>query len=164
MCEKLINRLMLKLQLRIALGLLCLTVTLVIHPVDSGNRLSNKNTSTYKLCALCSNSGKPDDHPMHQCNNFPTNKDKIDKLKKMQACTSCGYKNHTFSNCYFKFKMACIYCQDNNFNCLCMKSDSAFKSVNSNKDRRSESCPSTHIFWSNLRWLYIEMFERLRLP
>ena len=134
-----------------------------IQNVDSGNKSSNNYTSRYKLCALCSDSGKPDDHPMHQCNNFPSNKDKVDKLRKMQACTSCGYTNHTVSNCYFKFKKTCIYCQGNHFNFLCMKSDTSFKSVNSNKDRRSERT-AAHRVTVNSEVLYSSNNTKIILP
>ena len=75
----------------------------------------------YHNCVLCEDSKKNADHPIHQCTNFESNEQKIDMLSKMKACVACGYTNHDVSNCYFRFKKVCIFCQGKHFNFLCPK-------------------------------------------
>ena len=79
------------------------TISLAAHIPRVETRTKPMNNSRYRNCVLCTDANKPDEHPIHQCPNFVTNRDKIEKLSKMKACISCGYANHIASDCHFRF-------------------------------------------------------------
>lgn len=86
------------------------------------------------FCVLCSNDKNSSDHPMISCPIYSNARKRVDKLRAMNACTKCSFKNHSTNDCKFKFKSACRHCNESHMSYLCLKtpSDSGSRSVSFN--------------------------------
>lgn len=73
------------------------------------------------ICVLCDNDGNRADHYMISCTKYDNPKKKIDKLKTMNGCTKCSFRNHSAQNCRFKFKSNCRTCNGQHMSYLCMQ-------------------------------------------
>ena len=74
------------------------------------------------FCVLCSSDRKNDEHYLKNCPVYVTAKNKFDKLRSINACTKCSFKNHDSKNCIFVFKSNCRFCEGPHMSYLCLKS------------------------------------------
>ena len=73
-------------------------------------------------CNLCLGDGKDNiDHIMKNCPIYVTPHDKYRKLKDLNFCTKCSFKNHQTKDCKFKFTSPCRMCKGNHMSFLCLK-------------------------------------------
>ena len=89
----------------------------------SGDKNKFPNDSKKVFCLLCAADKKPKDHLMKNCPAYKTPKGKFDQLRKIKACTKCGF-NHPTSECKFIFRNPCRFCTGgggNHFSYLCTK-------------------------------------------
>ena len=85
-------------------------------------------------CSICLKENKNSDHFTAKCPNYIEPKDKIERLKQMNACTKCAYTNHSTANCNFHFKRSCATCNGWHFDFLCVRSG-----VPANTPKKSDS-------------------------
>ena len=106
------------------------------------------NISKPKIyCVLCSHDGGESNHPMRLCPKYETAKNKFDKLKFINACTKCSFKNHDTRSCKFKFKSNCQHCNGAHMTFLCLRADSNsdnFHNKPKNNSDTSSVKPSTN--------------------
>ena len=84
--------------------------------------LPNQNKKS-PFCTLCSkkSGSKVTSHYTKDCPEFPDAESKVKQLKLMNACTLCGYANHSTANCHFKFHKNCLTCGKEHMSFLCIK-------------------------------------------
>ena len=84
------------------------------------NTSSPSSKSDFRGCVLCSGESKAD-HTLSKCNNFPTAKLKVSKLKELNLCIKCSGM-HSSRDCKFNFRKPCFFCaKTNHFSFLCFK-------------------------------------------
>ena len=90
---------------------------------DSNSTAVNINPNKSKICCiLCLSDSKKADHYLKDCSAYATAKNKFDKLRSINACTKCSFRNHDTKSCHFIFKSNCKFCQGAHMSYLCMKS------------------------------------------
>ena len=92
--------------------------------------LNNSNTNKNIFCVLCGHDGQPNSHYLSKCPIYENPRKKFDKLRSMNACTKCSFKNHKTKDCKFNFKSNCKNCAGAHMTHLCLKPDN--KTSNSN--------------------------------
>ena len=80
-------------------------------------------------CVLCTSDNKKSDHYLRECDVYSTSKAKFDKLRTIQACTKCSFRNHEAKNCTFKFRSPCFTCQGDHMSYLCLKPKKAHTGI-----------------------------------
>lgn len=80
---------------------------------------AHMNINPFKSCTICSDREEVGDHPIHRCPNYPSAKDKVDRLRKLNACTKCANLEHNANSCRFRFNKRCFTCSDWHFGFLC---------------------------------------------
>lgn len=108
------------------------------HHSSSGFAVNIKEQNLGTKCNLC---GEVGTHTFHHCTQFPTAKEKVDKLNALGGCTKCGNMNHTIGDCSFKLKFRCYHCKKWHFKSLCTgrETESDSKVKNSKKSVTVES-------------------------
>ena len=86
----------------------------------SAEREYGVNINPFTVCSLC-HKDTDSDHPINKCPNYISPKDKIDKLKMINACCKCGSAGHSTMLCRFSFKNPCRNCLGWHFSFLCLK-------------------------------------------
>ena len=87
-----------------------------------------------KQCNLCASDGKTNiDHTIRDCSIYSTPKQKVDKLKSLNACTRCTFANHETKGCKFRFSSRCRVCNGFHFTYLCIASCKDIKESNTNR-------------------------------
>ena len=103
------------------------------------------------FCALCSHDKKQFDHSMPNCKIYDSNKKRFDKLRMINGCTRCSFKNHKTSECKFKFKSNCRNCNGLHMSHLCMKNASNnSKPVNSQTATQNDVETADNVSSNNL--------------
>lgn len=103
---------------------------------------------TNYTCFLCSSDKKSADHSMFSCPNYDNARKKVDKLKSLNACANCSFRNHTTANCHFNFKSNCRHCLGKHMSYLCLKPNTGAQSVTANvvsNDHDEYSEPETSV-------------------
>jgi len=88
---------------------------------------------TYKFCNLCQSDSRDSKHELRRCTIYDTVHKKVEKLKSLNWCTKCSFKNHSSDRCKFKFASNCRNCSGKHMTFLCLKnSRSADGNVSTN--------------------------------
>ncbi|XP_064096396.1 uncharacterized protein LOC135208197 [Macrobrachium nipponense] len=77
-----------------------------------------ENVNPFISCTLCQNAISSK-HPINKCTRYITPKEKVDKLKALNACIKCANLGHWENFCKFKFKRKCSKCYGWHFSFLC---------------------------------------------
>ena len=85
-------------------------------------------------CALCAHDKTDHKHYMRSCPIYVNPKSKFNKLRNMNACTRCSFKNHARKDCKFEFKTPCRICQGDHMSYLCFKVPDTNANVSTNDD------------------------------
>ena len=86
---------------------------------------NSSEKSGFKPCSICTKVDNKDaDHPLYKCNKFPSNEERVEKLKSLNACLKCANFNHETKSCRFQFKKRCKHCSQWHFSFLCMSTES----------------------------------------
>lgn len=95
-----------------------------------------------QICTLCSDHNGPKErsHSTRDCPVYTSPASKVNKLKSMNACTLCGYYNHSTNMCKFKFNKLCLSCSGPHMTFLCP--------INSTKTEKNSQTKSK-VFSSN---------------
>ena len=102
----------------------------------------SKEKSNATWCILCKGSTKKNDHLIYRCPNYITSKQKIARLNEQNACTKCGFTNHTAKNCTFIFHNRCRHCDGRHHSWLCNVNESAKSLVEDENDTEHDESES----------------------
>ena len=101
----------------------------IASDVDNG-QYSSVNTvrnskSNKKSCQLClsDKEANAESHNIFECKKYDSPVGKLNKIKKLNGCTRCGYLNHITEKCTYKFKGKCFTCKEFHAYFLCTKTD-----------------------------------------
>ena len=84
------------------------------------DQYKSKDKGSGQYCSLCSTSNeKTTTHSTYACSVYPSTKDKLNRLRTLSGCTSCGNVTHASKDCRFKFKRMCVHCSKPHFSFLC---------------------------------------------
>ena len=92
--------------------------------IDYGKNVNRSGNKMQKpsFCSMCSSGDRRESsHATKDCHVYSSPQTKVDKLRKMGACTRCGFSNHETSKCRFKFSKPCFNCQEEHMTWLCFK-------------------------------------------
>lgn len=136
---------------------------IVKHSFESNNRFMDvqkrKNVNTKSItmatvvepgtiqpvsvrgCTLCTYDKSPaeNNHKLSQCTVYKDYNSKITKLKEVKGCTSCGYTNHYYRNCKFKYSRPCSTCKGWHLYYLCYKQNTENYNFNDKKEKKIKS-------------------------
>ena len=75
-------------------------------------------------CHLCVSDNAADtNHLIKDCKRYPQSRDKTKKLRELNYCSKCAFKNHSTNSCKFKFSSNCRVCNGEHMTYLCNKSE-----------------------------------------
>lgn len=104
---------------------------------------NEKYKVNFKSCVLCSDGKGDANHSISKCSNFSSTQSKLDKIKSAGLCYKCMDRNHSSSDCKFRFRK-CFHCgKSNHFSFLCYKLDNKDKNVNfsyENDKKKTTNC------------------------
>ena len=103
-----------------------------------------KSKDKFYACNLCSSDeNKDSNHSMRNCTAFPNPEDKVQKLRSLNACTKCSFKNHTSRDCKFRFTSNCKLCLKPHMTFLCLnKEDKNYSKISS---QHNTSTSTSHV-------------------
>ena len=95
--------------------------------------IASDTNNKFKPCVLCDSERA--DHPLFKCLRFPDSISKVEKLKSLGCCCSCGYPGHLARECRFRFRNKCFNCKQWHFTFLCPKPNNDSVKLASNSEK-----------------------------
>ena len=115
---------------------------------------SSKSNSSYKsFCSCCSEKDKRvTSHSTRNCDKYPNPRNKIDRLNDLNACTKCGFVNHSTAQCTFKFSKTCFDCGENHMTFLCINPKNSNNQPSTSRSPKTNDKSKIKSVASNIVW------------
>ena len=90
--------------------------------INFATNVDINNKPNFIPCHMCVSDNKTNiSHSVRNCPSYKTPREKFDKLKTLNFCTKCSFKNHSSKDCKFKFGSMCRNCNGEHMTFLCLK-------------------------------------------